>query len=211
MEKIMSEVLPFKFERRRIRVVSDDQEGVWFVGQDICTALELAKPENALSRLDEDEKRTHLIETPGGRQHMTTINESGLYSLIFSSRKAAARRFKKWVTRDVLPAIRSTGQYIDQQSEPTAVDEPVVTMSQSKYTEMLVRTIDDQAKIIQFLEVEKERRDMRKNMKIARFYIEETNLSDAEIAQWMEDLIGEYLPEWVAWRRRVISEKANQV
>lgn len=204
----MSEVLPFNFEHRRIRVVSDGPDGVWFVGQDVCAALALSKPENAIARLDEDEKRMHLIATAGGRQKMTTINESGLYSLIFSSRKAAARRFKKWVTRDVLPAIRSTGQYVDQQPEPEAADEPVVTMSQSKYMELLVRMIDDQGKIIQFLEQEKDGRDMRNYMKIAKFYIEETNLSDAEIAKQMEGLIGDYHPEWVAWRRRAISEKA---
>jgi prophage antirepressor-like protein len=61
--------------------------------------------------LDDDEKGTHNMSTLGGSQEMSTINESGLYSLIFGSRKAAARRFKKWVTSEVLPTIRKTGSY----------------------------------------------------------------------------------------------------
>ncbi|MFT4080860.1 BRO family protein [Rhodomicrobium sp.] len=71
----------------------------------------------AASRLDDDEKGAHSVSTPGGVQQMTVINESGLYSLILMSRKESAKRFKKWVTSEVLPSIRKTGSYSARQAE----------------------------------------------------------------------------------------------
>jgi len=65
----------------------------------------------AFARLDDDEKGVVSNDTPGGQQEMTTINESGLYSLILSSRKPEARAFKRWVTHEVLPTIRKTCRY----------------------------------------------------------------------------------------------------
>lgn len=62
--------------------------------------------------LDDDEKGAHIVRTPGGEQEVTIINESGLYSLILRSRKPSAKRFKKWVTSEVLPSIRKTGRYV---------------------------------------------------------------------------------------------------
>ena len=66
----------------------------------------------ALERLDDDEKGVSSIDTLGGNQQLSTINESGLYSLILTSRKPEAKKFKKWVTAEVLPAIRKTGRYV---------------------------------------------------------------------------------------------------
>lgn len=83
----------------------------WFVLADVCRALEIADTGTAARRLDDDEKGVHSMHTPGGLQDVTIINESGLYSLILTSRKSAAKRFKKWVTSEVLPAIRKTGTY----------------------------------------------------------------------------------------------------
>lgn len=81
----------------------------WFVATDVCEALEL--DHTALRRLDDDEKGRDSIPTLGGEQTLNTVNESGLYSLILGSRKPEAKRFKKWVTSEVLPAIRKTGGY----------------------------------------------------------------------------------------------------
>ena len=93
-----------------IRVVT--QEGSsWFVATDICRALLITDTWGAVSRLDDDEKGTGLISTPGGPQQMTIINESGLYSLVLSSRKPEAKAFKRWITHEVIPAIRKTGGY----------------------------------------------------------------------------------------------------
>lgn len=85
----------------------------WFVATDVCTALGLHR--TAIRRLDDDEKDVHKTHTPGGLQEVAVINESGLYSLIFSSNKAAAKTFKKWVTKDVIPSIRKHGGYINGQ------------------------------------------------------------------------------------------------
>lgn len=83
----------------------------WFVLADVCKALDIGNPSMAASRLDEDERGISSIETPSGYQPMVIISESGLYSLILTSRKEGAKRFKKWVTSEVLPAIRKTGSY----------------------------------------------------------------------------------------------------
>jgi prophage antirepressor-like protein len=83
----------------------------WFVLADVCRALGLKNPSDAASRLDDDEKGVAQTDTPGGLQNVRIINESGLYSLILRSEKPEAKRFKKWVTAEVLPTIRKTGGY----------------------------------------------------------------------------------------------------
>lgn len=93
----------------RTRIINDES---WFVGKDVCNALGFANHKDALSRLDSDERDGVGITDPMGRsQEVTVINESGLYHLIFQSRKPEARAFRKWVTNDVLPSIRRTGSY----------------------------------------------------------------------------------------------------
>lgn len=103
--------LSFTFSAQTLRVVMRDSEP-WFVASDVCEALGIAETHRAISRLDDDEKGRHSVTTPGGQQEMTIINESGLYSLILTSRKPEAKKFKKWVTAEVLPAIRKTGRYV---------------------------------------------------------------------------------------------------
>lgn len=85
----------------------------WLVGKDVATALGYAKPQNAISRHvdSEDQKVAPIQGTPGGEQEMLIINESGLYSLILSSKMPKAKAFKRWVTSEVLPAIRKHGAY----------------------------------------------------------------------------------------------------
>lgn len=85
----------------------------WFVGKDVAPALGYAKPENALaSHVDADDTlKQGIIDNIGRMQNTTIINESGLYSLIFGSKLESARRFKRWVTSEVLPTIRKTGSY----------------------------------------------------------------------------------------------------
>lgn len=114
----MSAVIPFNFEEHDVRVITSDNQP-WFVLADVCRVLEIVKADRAASRLEEDEKGAHTMNTPGGMQTLTIINESGLYSLILTSRKAAAKRFRKWVTGEVLPAIRKTGGYMAAAPEET--------------------------------------------------------------------------------------------
>jgi len=101
----------------------------WFVAADVCKALEIEKTNRALSRLDDDEKGAHSVSTPGGRQRMSIISESGLYSLILGSRKPEARAFKRWITHEVIPSIRKHGAYMTDslldalEAHPEAVPE----------------------------------------------------------------------------------------
>lgn len=84
----------------------------WFVGKDVAGALGYAKPTDAVGkRVDSEDRGISKVETPSGTQDMIVINESGLYSLIFSSKLESAKRFKHWVTAEVLPSIRRTGNY----------------------------------------------------------------------------------------------------
>ena len=96
----------------QIRTVAIDNEP-WFVGKDVAEALGYSKARNAIAvHVDDEDKRDALIQGPlGGKQNMTIINESGLYALIFGSKLPNAKKFKRWVTSEVLPAIRKTGSY----------------------------------------------------------------------------------------------------
>ena len=107
-----AQIIPFKFEAREVRtLLIDDQP--WFVATDVAGALDYLTAKDMTRNLDEDEKGRQIVPTLGGEQEMLVINESGLYSAILRSRKAEAKRFKKWVTAEVLPAIRKHGSYTD--------------------------------------------------------------------------------------------------
>ena len=85
----------------------------WFVGKDVSTVLGYAKPTDAIrKRVDEEDRGISKMETPSGIQEMVIINESGLYSLIFGSKLESAKKFKHWVTSEVLPQIRKAGAYV---------------------------------------------------------------------------------------------------
>lgn len=95
----------------QIRIVTISGEP-WIVGKDAAVALGYKNPQEAIrEHVEEDDKGVSEILTPGGKQKMSVINESGLYSLIFGSKLEGAKRFKHWVTSEVLPAIRKTGNY----------------------------------------------------------------------------------------------------
>ena len=84
----------------------------WFVGKDVASALGYAEPTKAArEKVDDEDKGVSVLDTPRGKQSMVIINESGLYSLIFSSKLPDAKKFKRWVTSEVLPSLRKTGKY----------------------------------------------------------------------------------------------------
>ena len=84
----------------------------WFVGKDVAASLGYAEPRSAISKkVDAEDKGVAEMATPSVKQKMTIINESGLYSLIFGSKLESSTRFKRWVTKEVLPSIRKTGGY----------------------------------------------------------------------------------------------------
>lgn len=120
----MNEALNFAFEDHLVRVLQIDGEP-WFVANDVCASLGLAKADTALARLDEDEKGSHTVGTLGGPQQMTIISEPGVYRLVFSSRKPEAEVFKRWIAHKVLPALRKTGQFRVGDAPPPALPAPL--------------------------------------------------------------------------------------
>ncbi len=109
----MGAIIPFQFEAHAVRVQIDDAGQPWFNAADVCTALELSNPRDALAKhVDSDDvAKRDITDSLGRAQRANHVNESGLYALILGSTKDAARRFKRWVTSEVLPAIRKTGSY----------------------------------------------------------------------------------------------------
>ncbi|HBF8536836.1 phage antirepressor KilAC domain-containing protein [Clostridioides difficile] len=102
-----------------IRVIEIKEEP-WFVGKDIAEKLGYKDTSDALKRhVDDEDKGVGEIPTPGGNQNMRLINESGLYSLILSSKLSSAKTFKRWVTNEILPSIRKTGGYIHTTEDMT--------------------------------------------------------------------------------------------
>lgn len=100
----------FNYNGANIRTVSKNGEP-WFVAADVCRVLEIGNPSDAIARLEEDERTLVSIEGASNGLPVNAINEPGLYSLILSSRKPEARAFKRWITHEVIPAIRRHGMY----------------------------------------------------------------------------------------------------
>lgn len=135
----------------QVRAVAINDEP-WFIGKDVAMTLGYAKPENAIaSHVDAEDKTSTLIQGSGSNYKSKTIliNESGLYSLILSSKLPTAKKFKRWVTSEVLPAIRKTGGYIPAASDMS--DEEIM----AKALLISQRTIEEQHRKIGTLEIEK--------------------------------------------------------
>ena len=105
-----------------VRAVEIDGEP-WFMAVDVCRALDIGNPTQALTRLDDDE--VTLISNEGGRE-VNFVNEPGLYSLVLGSRKKKARAFKRWITHDVIPSIRKTGAYLTPELAAALADLPAM-------------------------------------------------------------------------------------
>ena len=121
-----------------VRTVTIDNEH-WFVGKDVAEALGTKTQDRRLPQCDGQDKGVHSVDTPSGIQQMTIINESGLYALIFGSKLESAKRFKHWVTSEVLPAIRRTGSYDMEQYSP---EMKAILMHDKKLVKMDERVTD---------------------------------------------------------------------
>jgi prophage antirepressor-like protein len=132
-----------------IRTMTDEQGETWFVGKDVAEALGYKNPSNALQvHVDEEDKTTYLIQVSGSNYKTSTtiINESGLYSLVLSSKLPQAKMFKHWVTSEVLPQIRKTGGYIPtKDAEGRQLSDLEIVCLAVKIQQ---RTIDEQHKLI---------------------------------------------------------------
>ena len=101
----------FSYEENEVRTVKKGSDILWIL-KDVCGILGIEKYRDAAARLDDDEREPVLVDTLGGRQEMIAVTESGLYSIILLSRKPEAKKFKRWVTHEVLPTIRKHGAYV---------------------------------------------------------------------------------------------------
>ncbi|HEX7349631.1 phage antirepressor [Brachybacterium sp.] len=114
----MTALTPFQYGAHEVRTLSVDDEP-WFVLADLCRILDISNARNVASRLADDMKGVRSVDTPGGVQQMTTVSEAGMYSVVMRSDKPQSEPFRRWVTSDVLPAIRKHGGYLT----PAAVEE----------------------------------------------------------------------------------------
>lgn len=106
----------FNYDNNQVRTVMQDGEP-WFVLKDVCDILGISKYRDTASRLDSDERGSVRVDTLGGKQDVVAVSESGLYSVILRSDKPQAKPFRRWVTHEVLPAIRKTGSYTDTENK----------------------------------------------------------------------------------------------
>lgn len=112
----------FSYQQKQVRVIIKDGEP-WWVAKDVCDILEINNSRQAITRLDEDEKNTVIInDGTSGNPNKTIINEPGLYTLILTSRKPEAKEFKRWITHEVIPSIRKTGKYNINNNKITPLD-----------------------------------------------------------------------------------------
>lgn len=148
----MNELSIFKNQEfGQVRVVEIRNEP-WFVGKDVALALGYKEPTKAArEKVDEEDRGVSKIDTPSGKQDMTVINESGMYALILSSKLPNAKKFKRWVTSEILPSIRKTGQYT-MSKENLEVDKikaqqdraaAMLLNAQNRAFKTLMATIDD--------------------------------------------------------------------
>ena len=123
----MSNIQIFNYNSVEVRTIQNDGEP-WFVLKDVCNVLHIGNSRDVVARLDQDEKGVGQIETLGGKQEMTIINESGLYNVILRSDKPEAKPFRKWVTSEVLPTIRRHGMYATPDTVEKMLADPDTTI-----------------------------------------------------------------------------------
>ena len=112
----------------RVSIINNEP---WFIGKDVAEILGYTNPLKAVrDHVDDEDKGVNELFTPGGKQNITVINESGVYALIFSSKLAKAKEFKRWVTHDVLPTIRKTGGYVEYGREKEFIDNSPAIMAE---------------------------------------------------------------------------------
>lgn len=146
----------FSYSGQEVRTLMKDNE-VWFVAKDVCEVLELSNPTIAISRLDRDEVTKFNL---GGLSGDTNIvNEAGLYSLILGSRKREAKKFKRWITHEVLPSIRKHGAYMTENTIEKALTNPdfliqlATTLKQEQQARKQAETrLEEQQPLVNFAE-----------------------------------------------------------
>ena len=140
----MSEIQSFTNDQfGTVRAIRDENGEPMFVAKDVCAALNIAP--TAASRLDEDEKGLRLTQTPGGEQNVLLVSEPGFYKLVMRSRKPEAKAFQRWVTHEVLPALRRDGGYMVARDDETP--EELMARALKAADATLARVRDENARL----------------------------------------------------------------
>ena len=139
----------------------------YFVGKDVAEILGYSNTRDALSkRVDDEDKGVAKCDTLGGIQELTIINESGFYSLVLSSKLETAKKFKRWVTSEVLPSIRQTGNYISGTSQYSIQD--IVKETICQVVPMIIQELEDKSEREKYAERELEKLEMKVKRRIER-------------------------------------------
>jgi len=126
----------------RVEVINNQ---AYFISKDVCDILGISNNRDVMTRLDEDEKLMSVVPTSGQNREMWFVNESGLYNLIFQSRKPEAKLFRKWVTGEVLPSLRKSGKY--EVSKPETLALPAKRNHNRITRERMVSILSDVCRI----------------------------------------------------------------
>lgn len=168
----MTDIQIFKNEQfGEVRTIAKDGEP-WFVAADVCKALEIGNPTDAIRRLDADEHTLVLIEGASNRLPVNAVSEAGLYTLVLGSRKPEAKAFKRWITHEVIPTIRRHGAYATETTIESIIADP-----------------ESGIKLLQALKAEQERR--REAEAIAEAQRPKALFADAVAASDNSILVGE--------------------
>lgn len=144
----MNEIKVWNYESSEVRTIEKDGEP-WFIGKDVADILGYTNPRKAIGdHVDEEDKGVTKCDTLGGVQNLTVINESGLYSLILSSKLPDAKKFKRWVTSEVLPSIRKTGNYSMQQADTLAIQRMEAEARQNRAIAMRINAENRRMKLL---------------------------------------------------------------
>ncbi|EER45913.1 putative anti-repressor protein [Actinobacillus minor NM305] len=193
----------FNFETHAIRTIAINNES-WFIAKDVCEAVNISNYRDAIERLDEDEKGVALTDTLGGQQEMNIISESGMYTLILRCRDAVKKgsvphRFRKWVTAEVLPQIRKTGQYSQNVAQITPAEpepKPDVVIPHEKAEQIAKYLVRARAFA---KEVEVFHRKMYEDLGIPRYIRNDIAAKGHDIAcefnYWIDPFIHQVLPQ----------------
>jgi prophage antirepressor-like protein len=201
---VPNDLMPFVFEDHPVRGIACDGEP-WFAAADVCKVIGIANTPMAIEKLDNDEKMTVSLTGShsgqrGGAQSMIIINESGLYALILRSRKATKpgtiqHRFRKWITAEVIPAIRKTGGYGNPEMAAGTADQDRLMRELVKLQGKLIRASEE----VQEYRINRQKNDLIRNL------ISGTGMSDEDIAA----ATGEHPAyiEYLRWHYRRTHEK----
>lgn len=182
-----TEIQTFDFNGMSVRTLTDENGEPWFVAKDVCDILGLENNRKATAELDPDEKNTVTISNGiPGNPNKTIISEPGLYTLIMRSRKPEAHEFKRWITHEVLPAIRKHGAYMTQQTLDKALTHPdflIQLATKLKEEQEKVKALEPKAKALDtFTNVEDKLliRDAAKVLSNSG-----TPISEKQLREWM--------------------------